>query len=193
MSLSGGYSLALGEATDEVDHDMDDVTRGQIPLLLDVGIRASPVVFVGGYLGPALGHLDKSTSVRCDQDDDTCLQWGFRTGLAATFHLQPRTDADPWLGVTAGYERIANRLRGKRDLDLAYSGWEIGARGGVEFEVNKLLHIGPFLSVTAAQYGSVSVACEGRCAGVDEGSGDIEDRGLHTWLTLGFRGSVTFW
>lgn len=193
MAAQTGYSLPLGEVTDEQNEDMDTVSRGQVPLLIDLGYRASPLVFVGAYLGPSWGRLDKPTAVRCDAADDTCYQWGFRAGMVALFHLQPRGDADPWLGVTAGYERLTNSLRGDTRLDTSFSGWEIGARGGVDFELSKVAHIGPFLSVTTAQYGSKSVACEGNCAGIDEGSDDIEERGIHTWLTLGFRGTLTIW
>ena len=56
--------------------------------------------------------------------------------------------------------------------------------GGVDFRVARAFGIGPFVDVSVAQYSS------GKITGDITKDGDITDKALHTWISLGAK--VTF-
>jgi hypothetical protein len=189
-----GVGMPLGELTDEANEDMDTLVRSQIPLWVDVGYRATPLVFAGGYLsfGPAFYPDDAGT---CNASGVDCSLYSLRMGVEGLFHLQPKAEADPWLGVNIGYEALSLLQDGpRRDATLTYSGWELGVQGGLDFAVTKFFGLGPFVALAVGQYTNVTTTCDGSaCRGVDAHSESIDEIGLHQWLMAGARGTFGVW
>jgi hypothetical protein len=44
--------------------------------------------------------------------------------------------------------------------------------------------LGPFIALSLAQYSNATVKANG-----EQGSGEVTDKGIHEWLTLGIRGT----
>jgi hypothetical protein len=74
---------------------------------------------------------------------------------------------------------------GGQEISASSKGLEfINLQGGADFPVSPGLRIGPFLSASVGQFSSTSVSGGGL-----EFSGDITDKGIHEWVTIGIRGA----
>jgi hypothetical protein len=59
MALRTGYSVPLGSVTENLS--MSDSVSGQVPILIDIGGKPIPNLFVGGYLGLGFGGVAGAT------------------------------------------------------------------------------------------------------------------------------------
>jgi hypothetical protein len=67
-------------------------------------------------------------------------------------------------------------------------GPELVLQGGLDFEVEPSLRVGPYASATLAVYTRDGIKCsraELSCAG----GSSIDGSGVHSWLSVGLRGS----
>jgi hypothetical protein len=189
-SLRIGYGIALGDIAR--DDSLSDSVSGQVPFALDLGYRVSPNLFIGLYGQYGIGILGGSFSDACDLSSQiSCSAHDIRLGIEAHYHILPRQKLDPWLGLGFGYEWLGISISGGgNDASATFSGFEfVSLQAGLDIAVAQHFYLGPFLSLSLAEYSSTSLDCSGATA-VCDGlgvSGDIQNKTLHEWLMLGVR------
>jgi hypothetical protein len=189
ISLRTGVAVPLGDAAQ--DAKMSDGFGLQVPIIADIGAKVIPQLFVGGYLGIAVGGVGDSIKKSCDQVKVDCSSVGFRFGVEAQYHILPDGKLNPWVGYGIGYE--ISGIGGSKNNDKVTFGL-----GGVEFahlmagfdyRVSKVFGIGPFADFALGQY-SVTTS-ETTLNGVTKKTdSDISNKAMHEWLMLGVK--VTF-
>lgn len=189
LALRTGASIPLGDA--EKNTSSSDVFGVQVPLVVDIGAKIIPNLFVGGYLGLAFGGAGGRASSLCDQAQVDCAGVSFRFGVEAQYHILPDAKLNPWIGYGIGYEiaGFSGEKNGNK-LTVGYGGIEFAhLMAGLDFRVTRAFVIGPFADFALGKY-SVGTA-EFVTGGVSrKTSGDLANTALHEWLTLGVK--VTF-
>ena len=144
-----GYAAPTGKLNDEPpttdamqtavwDNELKSVVLGQVPLGLELGIRALPMLTLGGYVELAPGILGSTASDGCDAYDHDCSTLGIRFGFMGHVHVLPHQPIDPWLGVGVGFEALTlkEELTSRIAITLAYTGVEVPLRAGTLLNVN---------------------------------------------------------
>jgi Outer membrane protein beta-barrel domain len=197
-----GYGIPLGKI--DGDSDMSDGIKGMIPLQLDVGYRLNRAFSLGGYVMYGVGFVGDQTSQACERAravpgvSASCSARDLRLGLQVQYHFLPGKDLDPWLGAGFGYEWLtfAFDISGggqQQDVSSTGKGFEfINLQGGLDFKVAPGLALGPYLSLSVAQYGSASSSCSGNACSSAQETLDIPNKAAHQWLLLGVRGTFVF-
>jgi hypothetical protein len=185
-----GYGIAMGKA--DADDNLSDTVSGQVPIWLDVGYRPIEALMVGLFFQYGFGILGSELD-DCDIADASCSASDIRLGVQGHFHLRPREQLDPWLGLGIGYEwlTLSQEARGT-EISGTASGFEfLNLQVGLDIRVLEHFVVGPFLSFSLGQFSSSSAECSGNCGLISSGSvsGDIDDKGLHQWLLIGARGA----
>jgi hypothetical protein len=198
-----GYGIPLGKISEEstTDNDLSDGISGMIPLQLDLGYRVIPPLMIGGYVMYGFGMTGDALSKSCDRAkslgaDASCSAHDVRLGLQVQYHIMPEGKVDPWVGAGIGYEwlTVGVDLSGggaSQEQSSTGGGFEfINLQGGADFSVAPGFGLGPFLSLSVAQYSTISSSCDGDgCGTIDSVSKDIDKKAMHEWLTLGVRGT----
>jgi outer membrane protein W len=181
LGLRLGYMLPMGEFAK--DSKMSDAVSGGIPLWLDLGYMVTPNLMVGLYAQYAY------LMVKDCPDGATCSASDIRIGLQGQYHISPGESMNPWVGLGVGYEMIGTKAEaGGAEVKGNYSGLEFAnIQGGADFKVGDSMAVGPFLSFSIGQYSKGEVTTP---AGTFEG--DITDKAMHQWLTLGVKGTFGF-
>lgn len=186
MALRTGYSVPFGQLAK--DNDLSDFSSGQVPLIVDIGGKIIPHLFLGGYIGFGFGGPGGKQADLCDRDNSTCFGLGLRFGAEAQVHFIPDGFTNPWLGYGIGFESLALGVDNARSDDVVAAGvggWEYAHfMGGVDFRLNRIVGIGPFVDVSLGSYRTVSYD-----NGNTTRSADIDDadRTMHGWATFGVR------
>lgn len=186
MAIRTGYSAPFGEIVK--DTDLSDFSSGQVPLIVDIGGKVIPQLFLGGYVGFGFGGPGGNQADICDRNNSTCFGFGLRFGAEAQVHFIPDGFANPWLGYGIGFESLALAVDNSRNDDViaaGVGGWEYAHfMGGVDFRLNRIVGIGPFVDVSLGSYRTVSYD-----NGNTTRSSDIDDaeRAMHGWATFGVR------
>jgi hypothetical protein len=176
MALRTGYLMPMVSATGAPGDDMSKSFGGQVPLILDLGFKPSPNVFLGGYLG--LGFGGTGDGVRCDT---SCVAASFRIGLEVQYHFAPAESVNPWIGYGIGIESAA--VGDSNNNSVAVAGVEWGHfMAGLDFRVSKSVGIGPLVDFSVGQYSHEEV----KYNGLDQ-QGDISNTATHEWLLIGGR------
>jgi hypothetical protein len=186
MALRTGVAIPFGEI--DKGEKMSDFTSVQVPLIVDVGAKVIPQLFLGGYFGFGFGGAGGDLADSCSASSASCVSVGLRIGIEAQYHILPRGSVNPWLGYGIGYESLALSI-GNDSRDTASVG-----SGGLEFahfmagadvRLSRGFGIGPFVDVALGRYSTFST---------DLGNGhtissDIDDseRATHGWAMLGAR------
>lgn len=186
MDIRTGYSIPSGDVAKTIGTNesvkMSDWASGQVPLVVDIGAKVIPMLFVGGYFGFGFGGPAGQLETACNEDGGSCLAVGVRLGAEAQVHFIPAGDVNPWLGYGIGYESLSFSRSGGASSDndsFTLSGWEYAHfMGGVDFRLSRVVGLGPFVDYSLGQYGSASDG---------DVSVDIPNTSLHSWLTLGVR------
>ncbi len=183
-----GYGIPMGKLADEADSDLKDWSKRQIPLWLDLGYRANPNIFVGGYLSYGFASVGSGIGDICDQDGVDCSASDLRLGAQLQYHFMPGESTDAWGGLGVGWEHSSlSASAAGGDVTLSTSGFEFALlQGGVDFQVADSVALGPFLGLTLARFSSVNCDSDAGCGDFD---GDIENKAFHEWLFLGVRGA----
>ncbi|HTA90614.1 MAG TPA: hypothetical protein VK745_13585 [Polyangiaceae bacterium] len=180
MDVRTGYSLALGKFNQAAK--MSDLASGQVPIIMDIGGKVIPELFLGGYLGLGFGGAAGETKAACDLNGGSCIAIGVHLGIEAQYQILPAGAVDPWLGYGFGFESQA--LSQSNDSNSAtstvsYGGFEFARlMAGVDVRVNRVFGVGPFLDLSFARYSTISQGSQ---------SQDIPDPATHEWLTVGAR------
>jgi len=179
LGVRVGYGVPLGSAAQNAN--WSDLIKGMVPFWADVGYRIDPNWYVGGFFQFGLGFVPSNlcaSGLSCSEND-------LRFGLNVHYHLLPNETFDPWIGIGAGYEIwnysvSAAGVSGSAQL----KGWEFGnAQLGLDYKFSPTFGVGPFVSLTVAQFSDSS----GSFSGVSV-SGSIPNKTLHEWLIFGLRG-----
>lgn len=196
-----GYGIPMGKITGGTgDNDLSSGISGMVPLQLDLGYRVIPSLMVGGYFMYGFGITGDTIQKICDAGeaagaDVSCSSHDLRLGLQAHYHILPDETVDPWVGAGIGYEWLGFGIDqsvggASQTVSVLGHGWEfINLQTGADFSLAPGIALGPFLSLSVAQYSKTTTSCDGTgCTADDSMSEDIDKTAMHEWLMLGVRG-----
>jgi len=195
-----GVGVPLGKAGQDLggaERDLSDLTSWRAPVWVDVGYALSGALTIGAYAQVGVGGVGDSCIGDCDWSD-------IRAGAAAELRFLPGAPVNPWLGVGLGWEwlsyrqllsgmvpdEMGNMVPVTGRLSESFGGPELMLHGGVDFQVEDALRIGPYASATVSQYLTDSFSCvppDERCPP----DGSIDGSGFHSWIGVGLRGAYT--
>jgi outer membrane protein W len=185
-----GYGIPLGSATD--NGDLSDAVGGQVPLILDIGYRVIPNLFIGLYAQYGFAWVGDNFDDLCDLSGASCSAHDIRLGVEGHFHFRPREKLDPWIGLGIGYEWLSmSAEQNDVELSMTFHGFEfVNLQAGLDIRVAENFYLGAFLTLTIAEFSEASVDGDAPAFGAQFGAnGDIDDKGVHEWLLLGVRGA----
>jgi hypothetical protein len=174
------YALPLGDAAKNAS--LSDTVSGALPILVDVGYRIVPQLYVGLYGQFAFAFLsDKACPANA-----SCSANDLRFGLNVHYHFTtPAEPYDFWIGAGAGYEILSYKATvAGISAEGSASGFELGnAQVGFDYKMEQGVRVGPFAGVSVGQYSTAKAGNQ---------SGDIKDKALHEWLAFGVRAAYDF-
>jgi hypothetical protein len=196
-----GAGVPLGKAGRNIltggERDLSDLTSWRAPIWIDVGYSPSGSATLGAYMQVGVGGNGDECIADCDWSD-------IRIGASAEWRLLPGAAVDPWLGVGLGYEWLSYRVllsamvpdadgvlqpvRGR--ATERFGGPELMVHGGLDFQVDDALRIGPYASATVSQYLTDSYSCQPQTELCPE-DGSIDGAAFHSWIGVGLRGAYT--
>jgi hypothetical protein len=189
MALRTGLAIPLGSAKSGDPSDLTapaarsslpDLVGWQIPIMLDIGGKPDPHVFIGGYLGFSVGQPAGALGNICSAEFD-CLATTTRLGAEVIYSILPDDWVDPWVGYGIGYSWLS---AGSSPNFVSLRGWEFAhVLAGVDFRLSRSLGVGPFVDYALGIYGDRHV--ESPAGTLFDG--DIHGRSLHDWLLIGPR------
>jgi hypothetical protein len=176
MAFRTGYSIPLGSAANGLS--MSDTFGGQVPVIIDIGGKIIPNLFIGGYLGLGFGGCGAKI-----QSGNGCLSDSLTIGAEIEYSIIPNSRFNPWIGYGIGLAASAVSANGDT---ISLGGVDYGHfMGGLDFRLTRGFGIGPFVDFGLGQYSSVNETVGG--ATVD---GTVDGKTLHEWLTLGAKFTI---
>lgn len=188
-----GVSAPVGDATDAPGDSLAARYAWQIPLTVDLGMKASERVYIGGYLQLAFGGegSDHAVENACDDNDSnlendvSCNVTTVRLGVAGEYSFEPDARWNPWVGYGIGVEGVVqsinDRPHGREETNdstgFTFAKLSFGAthRGAVG--------LAPFIEVVASQFTKTTT----RINGNEVHSGPVDDAALHAWILVGLK------
>ena len=182
MALSTGYSLRFGSADGSTSQS--DFVSNQVPLLVEIGAKSGRYLFFGAYLGFGFGGAGDALSGTCATPGVSCSSLSVRFGGEVQVHILPSARFNPYLGYGVGLEYASvSGSSSTGSASLSAVGFERGRFTlGADYRLNHYIGFGPYVTIAVAQYLS-----ESEDAGSSSMSGDVADKALHEWLTVGGR------
>jgi hypothetical protein len=195
-----GLGMPLGKAGEDqlgTQRDLGDLTPWSAPVWIDVGYAFSGRVTVGAYGQVGVGGTGDSCQGDCDWSS-------IRVGGEVELRFIPGAPVDPWLGVGLGYEWLT--FRTLQDVAITdstgapatvpvrvterFGGPELLLQGGIDFQVEDALRLGPYLAASAGPYLSDTYTCDPGSP-LCPGGSSIDGGTFHSWLSVGLRGAYT--
>jgi opacity protein-like surface antigen len=194
FGVRAGYGIPMGKLGAVQDGAqssvLSDGVSGMIPLMLDLGYRVNPNFHLGVGLQYGFGIINSDKIGECSD----CSIHDIAITANASYHLSPDASFDPWFGIGLGYEILNVSLSvdagtaGALDASEDISGFQfLILQFGGDFLASPNLSIGPFLSFSFGQYGSVDVTASQNGSSRSM-SQDLSKKDLHEWLILGIKG-----
>lgn len=167
---------------------LSDLETGIVPVGLDVGYRFSPRLYLGGTLEWSPGVAPNAQST-CP-GSASCFRQEAQLRVDARLYLKPEARTSWWLGAGAGYEiaSFAQSFQGST-VTATFTGPVLfDARIGFDTrgQPRGVWSLGPYFGVSWAEF--VTEGVNPAAAPVSLGSPSI-----HTWITLGLRGTYGPW
>ncbi len=196
-----GVGVPLGKAGQDVvtgvERELSDLTSWRAPVWVDVGYSLSSAFTIGAYAQIGVGGNGGACTADCDWSD-------VRFGAEAELRFAPGAVVNPWLGVGVGYEWLSYRVLSSMDVvdemgetdtvtgraTERFAGPELLLHGGIDFQVEDALRIGPYASATLSQYMTDSYSCQPSTPLCPD-DGALEGPGFHSWIGVGLRGAYT--
>jgi hypothetical protein len=177
MHIRTGYSIPLGNAANGLK--MSDAFGGQVPVILDIGGKPIPNLFIGGYLGLGFGGCGAQV-----QSNTGCLSDSLTIGAEIMYSILPDSRFNPWIGYGIG---LAASAIATNNESVGLGGVDFGHfMGGLDFRLTRGFGIGPFVDFGLGQYSSVNET-------VNNGptvDGTVNGKALHEWLLLGAKFTI---
>ncbi|MCP3098805.1 porin family protein [Myxococcus sp. K15C18031901] len=201
LGLRAGYGLPVGSAAGAPDGreapKLGDMVSGVIPLQLDAGYFFNSNLYLGGYFQYGLGMYAGDCPAGAD-----CSVRQLRFGANLSYHFLPGQKLRPWLGLGIGYESLSIKSSASEGgvsaaVTTGVRGFEFASvQGGLDYRINELFSVGPYVMMTAGVYSTTSVTIESSedipfFEDLDESS-DIENKAVHLWPMAGIRMQVHF-
>ncbi|MBU8898092.1 hypothetical protein KRR26_20965 [Corallococcus sp. M34] len=116
--LGAGYVYKDGTSrTGQLENlKITDAAKASLPILLEVGYRATPHLYGGAY-GSYEPVFTKSNPLSCPDGFD-CSTWQWRFGVEARYHFALGM-FDPWVGLGVGMEFLKSRVKGDITVPVA--------------------------------------------------------------------------
>ncbi|MDB5212431.1 MAG: hypothetical protein JWO86_358 [Myxococcaceae bacterium] len=186
LALRTGLSLPFGSVTGTTP--MSDAFSAQVPLLLDLGWKPFRPFFIGVFVGTALGGAAGQVDTTCQQLGVNCVGVAFRGGILAEWNFRPGERVNPWVGYGFGYELgRSSGSSGSNSISNSVQGFELAhLLAGVDFRLQEYFGIGPFVDGALGTY-DIAQSETNQGGRVGRRGGDITDKAMHVWLTLGVR------
>jgi hypothetical protein len=179
------------------ERSLNDLTSWRAPVWLDVGYSPTGSTTLGVYAQVGTGGTGDNCEFDCDWSD-------IRVGAEAEWRVAPGAAVDPWVGLGLGYEWLSYRVLVSVDIDDGtggtqtiqgraterFGGPELMLHGGVDFQVEDALRIGPYASATVSQYLTDSYSCQ-PVTDLCPADGSIDGAAFHSWIGIGLRGAYT--
>jgi len=204
FGLRAGYAIPMGKAgladtantTNTSSDKLQDSVKGMIPLWFDVGYRISPALYAGAFFQYGFALINK------DQNEEynhgfSCSAHDIALGANVHYHILPDASFDPWLGAGLGYEFLTANVSGpfssgnqtvNVDASATLKGFQfLILEAGGDFKATPALAVGPFVNFAIGEYTRWSSTASTSGISQDQ-SGDVQDTGVHEWLTIGVRG-----
>jgi hypothetical protein len=196
-----GVGVPLGKAGEDiitgVERDLNDLTSWRAPVWVDVGYSPTGALTIGAYAQIGVGGNGDACTADCDWSD-------VRVGAEAELRFAPGAVVNPWLGVGLGYEWLSYRVLSSTEVTNEmgevdtvtgraterFAGPELLLHGGIDFQVEDALRIGPYASATLSQYVTDSYSCQPSTPLCPD-DGSLEGPGFHSWIGVGLRGAYT--
>ena len=185
MAFRTGYSIPMGTLAkgvwvDGSDLKMSDTVTGQVPIIVDIGGKVIPELFIGGYFGLGFGGTAGKINDECKATNTSCLGLSLQLGIEAQYHILPRGSVNPWLGYGIGVESLGvSGAQGDTTQTTTFTGYQFARlSAGADFRINRGFGVGPFVEYSLGRYNTV------------HGDGkdfDLPNKAGHQWLTLGVR------
>jgi ABC-type amino acid transport substrate-binding protein len=158
-----------------------DLADGKLPLWIELGYRFGGHVRASAYfeLAPV------SLAEKCPAGT-ACSSFDGRFGLVLHVHPWPRSWLDPWLGAGFGVEHLqatAPPPGGTIATDDSWLGLEVPVEAGFDLAVSDLFTLGPYATVSFAQFTSAS----SHPPGAPTTSGAVAERATHAWAQVGLK------
>jgi outer membrane protein len=185
-----GYAMPMGQVTGAgTNPALSNLYSGMMPIWFDVGVRASPHFYIGGYFqyGVAfVGPLSGSpTALDPCAGGTSCSGSVLAGGLDARYHAQPDQSFDPWVGLGIGYE-VANlsMSQGGSSAGMSLSGFQlVNLSVGGDVRTSRNFAFGPYAMLSVGEYSG----CGFSDAAASLGSCTVPQTALHEWFSFGVR------
>ncbi len=188
MDFRTGARFPVGLASGEPGDELSARYRWQVPFTVGLGVKLSPHLYLGGYLGAAFGSegSDARTRRAC-RNGDGCQTTAMELGAQISYFFSPAARWSPWVSYGLGYEQGSQSLDTDSGQYLGHTE-ETTAEG---FTFAKLMvgidrrhkvGFGPYAEAAIGQYYSTRTLL-----GDHSAERDIDQTAVHAWLTLGAR------
>jgi hypothetical protein len=183
VALRGGVAAPGGNAVEGVP--MRDLFGNQLTLGLDVGLRASPHLYMGLFAEGGLGLGGDLVDGACRTGTHDCGAASGRLGAAIHYHFAPYAPLDPWLGygvAISGATVSGSDAFGT--FDRSFAGFEYAKlMAGVDMRLAGSATLGLYAEWTSGVFSQV----EAKEDGVVVDSGSVGGTTTHSWFTVGPR------
>ncbi len=178
MALSFGYSIPFGEV--DASLSQSKFISSDLPLMLEMGYKATPHIYFGGYVGYGFADGGRMVDELCLSSSVTCSSSTLRIGFNVQYHIFPAEKVNPYIGFGMGYESASFTASGPGGTaEVIARGFEIARfTAGADFRTNSVVGFGPYVNLGLGTYTSL-----------DDGyrSVPIADAQFHGWYTVGVR------
>jgi hypothetical protein len=197
VGVRAGYAIPFGNAESGVT--MNALQHGMIPAWFDAGYRINRKIFIGAFyqygvtlpltnscsFPPSVpGALVATAQGKAGQT--TCDGRDQRFGLEVAYHIRPKEQIDPWIGLGLGWEfTTLDYSTGAAAAVSSYqmSGFSADLQLGADLRFSKVVPFGPFIDVSLSSFGTASYY---DANGVGYGP-ETFSSSVHGWVTLGAR------
>ncbi|MCU0657952.1 MAG: hypothetical protein MUF64_22630 [Polyangiaceae bacterium] len=184
-----GWAIPFGRMS-RAGVPVSDTISGAFPMMLDLGGKISPRLFLGAYLGFNVGYAGDAYSELC-QRSVSCSANNVRLGLQAQLHLRPARRLNPWIGLGFGTEATTvtaetriNNITQTLGGTSSFQGIEyLHMTLGLDFRAEEIYGYGPYVTFTTGSYETTTAR---NTSGTNR-TRAIPDPSLHHWLTIGIR------
>lgn len=192
LGMRLGYAMPMGQVTGSgTNPALSNLYSGMMPLWFDLGVRASPHFYIGGYfqygvafMGPLTGSANPAGVCSGGMSCSGSVVAG---GFDVRIHGQPDQRFDPWVGMGMGWEVAhLSMSQGGSSAGMSFSGVQfLNLSVGGDLRTSRNLAFGPYAMLSLGEYSE----CGFSDAATALGSCNVSQPAAHEWFTFGVRGA----